>query len=171
MFLLLKLFRSQVVREAGIEPGVERREQLSDRQPLSGFGPSSSLPVLHLLRRPPQTPLLWPPVLRVLHRPHRQHGLRGHRGSGGVPLPRLQVAAPPQRLRLLAAREPKTADRRRRPPGLNVHAPFIEKFWHPTANGRRGERGPGNGNPSVEPWIFPNVIISQQAKQKQNNAS
>lgn len=126
----MQLFHPQVVHEAGIEPGVEYGEQLYDRQLISGLGPSSSLPVLHHLRRPPQTPLLRPPVLRALHRPHRQHGLRGHRGSVGVPLSRLQVPAPPPRLRLLAAREPKTADRGVRwLTGLNSHAVNLTKLW------------------------------------------
>lgn len=100
----------QVIHEAGIEPGVECGEQLSDRQPVSRLRPPSSLPVLHLLRFPSQTPLLWPPVLRALHRPYRQHGLRGHRGSVWLSLSCMQIPAPPQRLRLFATREPETAD-------------------------------------------------------------
>lgn len=80
----------QVSGQDELQSGGQPGRQLVDGVPVPGARPAP-LPVLHLLRGSPQAPLLRTRVLRPLLRPDRQHGLRGHRGSVGVPLPHVQV--------------------------------------------------------------------------------
>lgn len=73
-----------------VKSGWQCREQLLEWKPV--FGPRfTPLPVLHHLWCPTEAPLLWASLLRRLHWPHRQPGLRGHRGSLRLPLSHVQV--------------------------------------------------------------------------------
>lgn len=86
----------QVSHQAELQPGRQPGEQLPDGLLVSGSR-RAALPVLHLLRGPPEAPLLWPPLLWHLLWPDRQPGLRGHRGLVWLPLPHVQIRQPARR--------------------------------------------------------------------------
>lgn len=66
----LRIF-PQVTHQAELQPGRQPGEQLLDWLPVAGPRPAT-LPVLHLLRGPPETPLLRTPLLHPLLRPDCQ---------------------------------------------------------------------------------------------------